>query len=667
MYFSIKELSVKQVSYQPNPLNIKPFISVFCGLLKNNIYSVIGMGLLFVIVQVIALVIAPIYSEAESEALGGRETIENPSFAFLYLGIILLVTFVILIIAKRKKEKFIKILILAAIFMTMVYLFIPLTITIMYPPSDDGFQYNEIGFTVTALNAADVDDDGIIEVVAGCSDHKIRVYESENHTLEWESDELNANITQILIGNYDADDTSEIVVFTGAITVYDGINQSIEYSSAGENLQALTGADLNHDNINELIVGTQDVGGIEVLEFYALSNSINLSPTLESIEFLEATDDGLIVAADNSTIILVNSTTSDIELQISELEEIRALTVYSDPKDEDYIIAADENRPYLFNHSSSEHIRQGPEFGDIEAIHLEHYSISDFNDSIPDVITVGEKTIYISPDLLKSEKGYYFLRFKYNLYSFLSTDLEGDGSKEIIIGTEDGYRFTTITFGEGANLAIPFVISIVLASLLTFLVHKFPEWYVVDGVGLVMAVGATVILGVTFAILPAIVLLIILAVYDAISVYKTKHMITLADSVIDLNLPVLLVIPKKRGYSFREPKPRLKEQLDSGKEREAMFMGLGDIVIPSLLIVSSLSFLPSSQGWLGVSNNLLVAIGTMIGILFGFSILMRFVMKGNPQAGLPLLNSGAIGGYLISYLLVFQELSFGFNLNFMGL
>jgi presenilin-like A22 family membrane protease len=82
------------------------------------------------------------------------------------------------------------------------------------------------------------------------------------------------------------------------------------------------------------------------------------------------------------------------------------------------------------------------------------------------------------------------------------------------------------------------------------------------------------------------------------------------------------------------------------------------------LIVSALSFLPSDQSGLGIASNILVGIGTMIGILVGFSILMRFVLKGNPQAGLPLLNSGAIIGYLITYILVYGDFTFGFNLNF---
>ena len=94
-------------------------------------------------------------------------------------------------------------------------------------------------------------------------------------------------------------------------------------------------------------------------------------------------------------------------------------------------------------------------------------------------------------------------------------------------------------------------------------------------------------------------------------------------------------------------------------------MGLGDIVIPSLLVVSSLAFLPTTESVFGLSGNILVAFGTMVGILIGFSVLMRFVLKGNPQAGLPLLNSGALLGYFITYYIIFQDFVFGFNLNFM--
>ena len=67
-----------------------------------------------------------------------------------------------------------------------------------------------------------------------------------------------------------------------------------------------------------------------------------------------------------------------------------------------------------------------------------------------------------------------------------------------------------------------------------------------------------------------------------------------------------------------------------------MFMGLGDIIIPGTLIVSS----KLSMGWS-------VGLGALVGSLIGFTVLMSFVLKGKPQAGLPLLNGGAILGFLI--------------------
>ncbi len=211
------------------------------------------------------------------------------------------------------------------------------------------------------------------------------------------------------------------------------------------------------------------------------------------------------------------------------------------------------------------------------------------------------------------------------------------------------------------NLAL--VLSVVISALITYALIKKPEWYVVDAAGISVAAGVTAIMGISFSILPALLLLMGLAVYDAISVYKTKHMVTLADAVANEKLPILLVVPKKLGYTMAGQKP-LKEQISSGEEREAMFMGLGDIIIPGVLVVSALaSNVDRIDVFIfGMPAPLLVSIGTMIGGLVGFSILMRFVIRGNPQAGLPLLNSGVIIGYMITYYLVFRDLAFGVRL-----
>src|SRR2546426_11503059 len=207
-----------------------------------------------------------------------------------------------------------------------------------------------------------------------------------------------------------------------------------------------------------------------------------------------------------------------------------------------------------------------------------------------------------------------------------------------------------------ANVAT--LLSFGFAALLVYVLVKFPEWYVVDTVGFVTAAGVTAILGISFGAIPAILLLVALAFYDAWAVYRTKHMITLADELTSQRLPILLVIPKQAGYSFRQQKS-LKEQVASGEEREAMFVGLGDLIIPGILAVSAFTFLNKVD--LNVSGRSLgplgpyavVAMATIFGTLIGFIVLMRYVLKGNPQAGLPLLNGGALLGFLLSSLLVY--------------
>jgi presenilin-like A22 family membrane protease len=198
-----------------------------------------------------------------------------------------------------------------------------------------------------------------------------------------------------------------------------------------------------------------------------------------------------------------------------------------------------------------------------------------------------------------------------------------------------------------SDWVIPVVLSILCATGLIVLLVKYPEWYVIDLCGIIIGAGAVALFGISLSILLVLILLIGLAIYDAISVYKTKHMIDLADTVMDLKLPVLLVVPKIRHYSLLKETKRLKEKLQSGEEREAFFMGLGDVVMPGILVATVYTTIP---------NGLPIALSTLVGTLVGFAALMTFVVKGKPQAGLPLLCSGAILGYLISSYALFGSL-----------
>jgi presenilin-like A22 family membrane protease len=198
----------------------------------------------------------------------------------------------------------------------------------------------------------------------------------------------------------------------------------------------------------------------------------------------------------------------------------------------------------------------------------------------------------------------------------------------------------------------------VSASLYLALLME-PQWYIVDLVGFAAAGALVAILGISFAILPAFIFLIALMGYDAYAVYRSKHMVALADVATDLKLPILMVMPDAAGFDYTSA-PRLQEQRGRPvEERAAMFMGLGDIVIPGTLVVSAFVWLPTHPVLLGVGADLWAAVAALLGSLVGYAVLMRFVMGGNPQAGLPLLNGGALAGYCLAYVLLFHSVTFG--------
>jgi presenilin-like A22 family membrane protease len=203
------------------------------------------------------------------------------------------------------------------------------------------------------------------------------------------------------------------------------------------------------------------------------------------------------------------------------------------------------------------------------------------------------------------------------------------------------YSLLAIAVSAGLSLGL----SVAASAIVLVMLVKNPEWYVIDISGILSSVGAIVIVGISLSISIVLVLLIAMAVYDAISVYKTKHMIDLASTSLEQKLPVLFIIPKNRGYSFAKEVKSLKEKLKTGEKRDAFFVGLGDVVFPGILVVSAFSNLSSSA--------LLMAVSVMLGTLAGFIVLTAFVLKGKPQAGLPFLCTGAIIGYLLASYLIF--------------
>jgi presenilin-like A22 family membrane protease len=222
------------------------------------------------------------------------------------------------------------------------------------------------------------------------------------------------------------------------------------------------------------------------------------------------------------------------------------------------------------------------------------------------------------------------------------------------------------------------LLAIGLASLLGVALWVYPEWYVIDAAGVLMGIGAAGIFGINFGILPALVLLVVLAIYDAISVYGTEHMLTLASGVMEMRVPIVLVIPLTLSYSFLDAENPVEDtdavdatevapnggtedggtadddgsvdESDDG-ERDALFIGLGDAVIPAVLVASAGFFVRDVPTLALPGLSVPLPAGTaMVGTMFGLLVLLWMVLKGRAHAGLPLLNGGAIAGYLVGAL-----------------
>ncbi len=178
-----------------------------------------------------------------------------------------------------------------------------------------------------------------------------------------------------------------------------------------------------------------------------------------------------------------------------------------------------------------------------------------------------------------------------------------------------------------------------LPAVMVYLLLFRNEWYVVNISGFILSAGIAAIWGVIIGVWAAVAFLAAFAVYDYIAVYKTKHMVDLARVAVDESLPMLFVIPSKRGLKYKEMEfDRRGEGKESG-EADTLMIGFGDIAFPSILVVSSALY--------GLSNFYAFAFLPMAGAVAGMITLYAFAKR--PAPGLPFINSGAILGFLIAF------------------
>ncbi len=171
--------------------------------------------------------------------------------------------------------------------------------------------------------------------------------------------------------------------------------------------------------------------------------------------------------------------------------------------------------------------------------------------------------------------------------------------------------FFVAAYASG-NMIAGGLFSIFIMGIKIFL--KSPD--ITMATSLIMAIGISVLVGITFGPMPIIVLLVLLSVYDFIAVRKTKHMLVLAEDVVEQKGPQILTF----------------QSID-----EKIIIGMADIIFPSALFVSA--FLNAN-----IQTALLTSIFSITGIIFMFK-----TMKSEGMPAIPFVSLGIIG-YAIGIL-----------------
>lgn len=191
-----------------------------------------------------------------------------------------------------------------------------------------------------------------------------------------------------------------------------------------------------------------------------------------------------------------------------------------------------------------------------------------------------------------------------------------------------------------AQTYLQYYIIIFAAPAIMVLLMVFKnEWYVVDAAGFFLVAGVASIWSLIIGVWASVGFLAVFAVYDYIAVYRTKHMVSLAKVAMDERLPLLFVFPGEKGVKLRDLKFREEGEKS---ERKVLMLGFGDMVFPSIMVVSSTMFGQPDI----IPFFLLPLIGSLVGMY-----LLYFTSISKPAPGLPMINSGAISGFLIAFLM----------------
>jgi presenilin-like A22 family membrane protease len=196
------------------------------------------------------------------------------------------------------------------------------------------------------------------------------------------------------------------------------------------------------------------------------------------------------------------------------------------------------------------------------------------------------------------------------------------------------FLFIALVVGSQFILAawVPSPYDIIGALLVALVLWAVPRVLVHD-IAIILGIGGiAAVLGLSITPLVACVLLAGLSVYDIVSVYRTRHMVALANRMISSGSVFGFLVPARlSGFLMRRD--------DALNARSVMVLGSGDIGLPLVLATSALSQ--------SINGAILISVFALGGVML-MHYLFAHQDQPRPMAALPPIAAAAIIGYALS-------------------
>ncbi|MBI5071613.1 hypothetical protein HZB93_01835 [Candidatus Falkowbacteria bacterium] len=147
--------------------------------------------------------------------------------------------------------------------------------------------------------------------------------------------------------------------------------------------------------------------------------------------------------------------------------------------------------------------------------------------------------------------------------------------------------------------------------------------------------GVAAVFGLSLSIAAVLVILFVLSIYDYIAVYKTEHMVEMFRELVHRGVIFAAILPLK----FKGWTADLAEIRPGG---DFIFFGTGDLILPSILAVSAISY--------GLESVAFSVGGSFVGLVV-LHILFTSQRKRAPMPALPPLVLFSALGFVISLLI----------------